>query len=424
MSDGHPQVLRGLQLKEIGRYEDAEKAFREGLAQEPNDAFALHHLASCQFHMAGRQRDALTTIDSAISLEPNQPDHHILRAFILCVLDRPKEALAAAQIALGLAPNESGAYTAEAQAYLQMENWPAAERAARQSLALDADNSGAANQLAQALRLQNKQAENDAHLAGMLARDPDDAFTHANAGWSALNRGEHRQAEVHFREALRIDPDFDYAREGLLNSFRARSPIYRAYLRYSFAMQRLSSGARWAVILGLYFGMQVAKRFPGGIIVVALYFMFVLWVWVARPFGNFMLLFDSFAKYALRPREKLEAAVVGGGLFLGIVSAIGSFALRSTSLELVSSTALFVGLGCIASSFPFSMTFTNQSRMGVWIFGAVGGATLLATVVIILALWLPGLPEQKGITNFFMWTCIACLASTWLGNVPALNKRG
>jgi len=410
----HPQLLRGLQLKELGRYADAESAFKEALAQEPNDAFALHQLAGCQWQIAGRQKDALQTINQAIAVEPNDSEHHILRAFILCVLDRPKEALASAQTALGLSPNEGGAYNAEAQAYLQMENWPAAERAARQALALDADNSGAANQLAQALRLQNKQAENDAHLAGMLARDPDDAFTHANAGWSALNRGEHRAAEVHFREALRIDPDFDYAREGLLNSFRARSPLYRAYLKYSFAMQRLSSGARWALIIGLYFAVKFAGQLPGGIVLVALYFLFVLWVWVARPVGNFLLLFDPFAKFALRPREKTEAAVVGGALLAGLFAVIASLGFDLPVVRLS-------GIGLIAAAFPLSLTFTNPSRAGTWLFGMIGAATLLATLLIVSTAALPMIPD-KTVINIFTGACIGCLASTWLGNIPALRK--
>jgi tetratricopeptide (TPR) repeat protein len=411
----HPQLLRGLQLKELGRYADAESAFKEALSQEPNDAFALHQLAGCQWQIPGRHKDALETINQAISVEPNEAEHHVLRAFILCVLDRPKEALAAVRAALEIDPNDTGAFAAEAQAHLQMQNWPRAEEAARQSLALDADNSVAANQLAQALRLQNKQAETDAHLAGMLARDPDDAFTHANAGWSALQRGERLAAETHFREALRIDPDFDYAREGLLTSFRARSPLYRMYLRYTFAMQRLSSGARWAVILGLYFASRVASSMPGGIVVVALYFLFVLWVWVARPVGNFLLLFDSFAKYALRPRERLEAVVVGGGLVIGIAAIIASvgFYLPMTRLA---------GVGLIASAFPLSLTFTNGSRAGQWIFGTVGGLAILVAVIILVSGWLPIIPPQA-MVQIFGGACIACLASTWLGNVSALNKR-
>ena len=318
----NPQVLRGLQLKQLGRFADAETAFKEALAQDPNDAFALHHLAGCQWQIPTRRKEALQTIDQAIAIEPNEASHHVLRAFILCSLDRGKEALASTRAALALDPTNSAAFTAEAQAYLHLENWAQAEASARKALSFDADNSGAANQLAQALRLQNKQAENDAHLTGMLARDPEDAFTHANAGWSALHRGAHREAEVHFREALRLDPDFDYAREGLLTSFRARSPLYRAYLKYCFAMARLNRGARWMVILGFYFGVQIAGRIPGGYIIVALYFLFVLWVWVARPVGNALLLFDPFARYALRPPEKVEASVVTGSLVVGVTAVI------------------------------------------------------------------------------------------------------
>src|SRR5690349_10395693 len=144
----HPQLLRGLQLKQLGRFADAVTAFKEALAQEPNDAFALHQLAGCQWRIAEARKEALQTIDQAIALEPNEAEHHVLRAFILCALERPKEALDSTQMALALNPNDSYAHTAEAQAYLQMENWSLAERSARQALALDADNSGAANQLA------------------------------------------------------------------------------------------------------------------------------------------------------------------------------------------------------------------------------------------------------------------------------------
>jgi len=408
----HPQLLRGLQLKELGRYTDAESAFREALAQEPNDAFALHQLAGCQWQIPGRHKDALETINQAITVEPNESEHHVLRAFILCVLDRPKEALAAARTALGFAPNDTSAFAAEAQAHLQMESWALAEQAARQSLALDADNSVAANQLAQALRLQNKQAENAAHLAGMLARDPDDAFTHANAGWAALQRGEHREAEVHFREALRLDPDFDYAREGLLNSFRARSPIYRAYLKYSFAMQRLSQGARWAVIIGLYLAVKFAGRLPGGFVLVALYFLFVLWVWVARGVGNFILLFDRFARYALRPREKTEAVAVGGGLCLGLVLLGLGVAFSPMTLVL--------GLGLVAAVFPLSMTFTNESKIGTWLFGSIAAVTLGAAILTSLSDFIPVL---KPSFQVFGIGAFGCLASTWLGNIRALNRR-
>jgi tetratricopeptide (TPR) repeat protein len=411
----HPQILRGLQLKQLGRFAEAVAAFKEALAHEPNDAFTLHQLAACEWRLPGSHKEALHTIEQAIAIEPNEPEHHVLRALILCSLDRPKEAMDSVQSALTLDPNDSFVYTAEAQAYLQMEKWPQAEQSARQALAIDADNAGAANQLAHALRMQNKLEENAAHLAGMLARDPEDASTHANVGWAALQRGEHRQAEVHFREALRIDPDLDYAREGLLTSFRARSPLYRAYLRYCFAMARLSKGTRWAVVIGAYLGMRFARYLPGGYILVVLYFLFVLWVWVARPVGNALLLFDRFARYALRPPEKIEAALVSSSLSIGVIGLVASFFLQGDLVELV-------GIGCIAIAFPLSLIFTNSAKAGRFVFGALVVAAL-STMLLSLVAALLNWGSADSIINFFVGACVACAATTWLGNIPALYRR-
>jgi tetratricopeptide (TPR) repeat protein len=411
----HPQLLRGLQLKQLGRFADAASAFKEALSQDPNDAFAMHQLAACEWRLPDARKTALGTIDQAIALEPNNPEHHVLRAFILCSLDRPREALAGTRTALGLEPNDSYAHTAEAQAWLQLEEWPQAERAAREALAFDADNSGAANLLTQALRLQNKQAETAEHLAGMLARDPEDAYTHANAGWAALQRGERRQAEEHFRESLRLDPGFDYAREGLLTSFRARSPLYRGYLRYSFAMARLNRRARWAVILGFYFAVRLARYLPGGFVLVALYFLFVLWVWVARPVGNALLLFDRFARCALRRAEKIEAAAVTGCLAVGVIAVVWSLVFDQEA-------ALTIGMGGIAVAFPLSLVFTNASVLGRWIFGGLAAVALL-TMVAVAALEAFGFPSTGSLGTLFVGACIACALSTWLGNIRALYRR-
>jgi len=406
----HPQIMRGLQLKQLGRYEEAAKAFMEALAQEPNDAFALHQLAGCQWRIPEQRKEALETIDRAIAIEPVEAEHHVLRAFILCALDRPKESLESTRMALTIEPNDSLAHTAEAQAYLQMENWPLAERSAREALALDADNTGAANQLAQALRLQNKLAENAEHLAGMLARDPEDAFTHANAGWTELQRGRHQEAEAHFREALRLDPDFEYAREGLLTSFRARSPLYRGYLKYTFAMARLNRKVRWSVVIGLYLTVRFASLFPGGWVLAALYFLFVLWVWVARPVGNALLLLDRFARYALRQGEKIEAALVTSCLVGGIGAVILSFAFNWDD-------ALLFGVAGIAIAFPLSLIFNNASALGRWIFS---GLAILATFATVLAVAY----DSRFSANLYVGACIACAASTWMGNIRALYQRG
>ena len=63
----------------------------------------------------------------------------------------------------------------------------------------------------------------------------------------------------HFLSALRIEPEHREAREGLLHAFRARSPLYRAYLKYSFMMEKLGRAGRGMVVIGLLVLMQLAN---------------------------------------------------------------------------------------------------------------------------------------------------------------------
>ncbi len=420
LSQPSPQLLRGIQLNQLGRHADAERALREALAQEPSDGFALHQLAISQFHQPSKQEESLRTVGEALRLEPNDAEHHILKSFILSSLDRPKPALESARAALSLDPNNSNAFASECQAYLQMEEWAKAEESAREALALDADNSLAANQLAQALRVQKKSAENARHLTGMLARDPEDAFTHANAGWAALQNGNQRQAEEHFREALRLDPEMDYARSGLMESFRARSRFYRAYQRYCFAMQALNKQSRWMVIIGLYLGNRFARTLtntslkPFAYAFCGLYMVFVLWVWVATGVGNLFLLSDRFARHVLYRNEKIEALLVGGGVLLGIPLLIAGLLWDLDPL-------IVLGAGLTAAAFPLSMTLTNGSKAGRWLFGTIGFG-VLALILFLTVDTMAGFLPPKQAASIFSGGLFVCLLCTWIALIPALRK--
>ena len=56
--------------------------------------------------------------------------------------------------------------------------------------------------------------EAGATLEAALARDPENAVTHANQGWARLHAGDFRGALEHFREALRLNPSLEWARAG------------------------------------------------------------------------------------------------------------------------------------------------------------------------------------------------------------------
>lgn len=412
-----PQSQRGQVILEQGRFPEAEKYFRESLAEEPNDPSALYFLAVCQARQ-DRGAQALETMDRALSLEPEVADFHAFRGLLLADLRRHADALKSVNEALQLEPDSDYAWSAQAGVFLSRKEWAKAEASARKALELNPDNASAANQLAHALRLQNRLQESADQTAYMLSENPEDVDSRITAGWVALQSGDHKGAEAHFLEALRLDADNEDARDGLKEAFRARSPMYRGYLNYCFYLQRFTDGKQWLIIIGLIFAVKFANAIlPGPIamLVIVLYFLFVLWAHVAQAAGNFQISFDRFARHALNTPEKVEAWVVGGGVVAGLPVFLIGLATGIAPL-------LIIGLTLIAMAFPFAYTFTNKSHFGRMLFGATG-LFVLATGLANLAVATGLSPERTEISGATAIAGLAVMAVTWLANVRALNQR-
>ncbi len=407
-------------LVDQGRWAEAERSLREALVEEPNDAEALFLLAACQYRQDEREKEALDTIDRAIALEPNEAAPHALRAMILAFLRRRDEAQAAVQQAIALDPESAYAWMAQANVYFNESQWSPAEDAARRALEIDPEHEEAGRILAESLRLQGKTNENQDELARIRARDPESAPNHAAAGWAALQRGDRAAAETHFLEALRIRPDTESAREGLLATLKARSPIYRGYLSYAFFMQRLAPQMRWVYIIGILVLVRVARTFltgplaPLGLLVGALYLFFVLWVHLASGIGHLVVWLDRTARRALRPMETLDGLIVGGFVTLGIPLAILGAVFGSMPLAAV-------GVTLVASAVPLAYAFVNNSRAGRIFFGASGAIALVTGLCVSadVAGWLPPSP-MLGV--MLVVSFVLVILSTWLSNVRALHR--
>lgn len=401
-------------LFDQGRYPEAEKHFREALFHEPNDPELLARLAVCELAQ-DRPEPALATLDRAVGVEPEFAHLHALRAYALAELARFTEAFRATEQALALDPSSDDAFAAQAVIHLRQQKWDRAEGAARAALALNPDHAGAANSLAHALRLQGRLAESGEHIATMLAQDPEDADTHAAAGWIALQRGERVDAERHLLEALRLDPTNESAREGLKEAFRARAFFYRAYLKYCFFLQRFTTGRQWVFFIGLILVVKFSALVLGPLaaLVIVPYLVFVLWLHVARPVGNLRLLFDRVARHALTRNEAVEAVVSGGAVVIGGLLLVGAVAGMGEA-------AAFAGITCLGAAFPLAYVFTNRSA-GRWFFAGVAALIVIAGVLTVVEV-LTG-AEIPGQNALIGTAALALILTTWVSNLDVMNRR-
>lgn len=417
---------RGLVMLQRGRPAEAEPFFRESLGADPHQPHVLYYLALVLNAQGGRERnkEALDVVVTALALTAEDPDLHALRAEILIDLDRPGEADAAAREAVRLAPEDPGAWTVTGLVLLSLERWPAAEEAARKALSFDTHNARANQVLLHALRMQGKREEDEALTGMMLAANPESDHTQANAGWSKLRHGSPADAETHFLEALRINPENDYAREGMKQAFRSRSRLYHAYLRFGFFLASLPQGASFGIMLGLYFGYRLTSRFlhSVGADLLAmgfamLYLAFVGWSYWSPALGNMLLWRDRRARHALTRAEKFSTGGVGVLLLVSLLCFAG-VALGPVALPWVMAGFVF-----ISATFPFCLAFPNRSLPGRILFSLVALHAVAVGGMVLMEALEPGLWFEPGFLRDRMsQNGIAIFISTLLSWTPSLRR--
>ncbi|RYD20085.1 MAG: tetratricopeptide repeat protein [Verrucomicrobiaceae bacterium] len=419
-----PDYTRAQLLRERGRHEEAVATLLSHLAHFPEDPRAFLELAINRMELDGQLQLALEDARTATGLMPGSAYPLSLQSRILSQLQRPKEALPMAESALALDPEFGHAWNSKAIALIGLSRWKEAEECTRAALELDADDEGASNLLAHTLRIQNRLDESEEESKRRLARNPENAFSFANAGWSALQRGDIKGAEGHFKESLRIDPNMEHARTGLKQSYRARSAFFRLFLKWSFFLQRFSENNRMAIIIGLVIGFKVLRTLAASVdpllvIPVALvYFLFVFGSWLSDGIANFLLLRDPVARLSLDRGEKIEGGVIGILFFGGLVALVAGFSLGNHAVGIAGGVMM-------ATTLPASMVFTNPSTLGRAVFGLISAGMLIAGTAMALDVAAhPGREIFQGTAGaLFPLVALLGAGSTWLGMIPKLRRN-
>jgi len=360
-------------LLQQSRPADAEREAMLALAQRPDHPLAHAYLALSRSDL-GKATEALEAARSAVGLAPDVAFFHYVQALVLHRADRDREARNEVTEAIRLDPDEERHFALLASVELSERNWPAALEAAERGLSLSPEDVSCANLRSMALVRMGRKAEAMATVDYALERDPENAISHANQGWNCLHKNDPRRAQTHFREALRLNPELEYARQGMLEALKARNPLYRAMLAYFLWMARQSGRLQGAFVVGTFFVVRFVRSlaethsnwsvflWP----LVGVFYLFIYLSWTAVPMFNLLLRLDRFGRYVLSSAERVATNWFGASVALAL-GGVGSWIWGAEN-------GLLAALVGTALSICVAVTFGRSGRTRRWF--AIGSTVL------------------------------------------------
>jgi Tfp pilus assembly protein PilF len=363
---------------------DAEREARQALLSAPENPSAHGLLALC---LAGQEKlpEALEAARTAIGFAPDVGYFHYIHAHVLHRLDRERDALEAVHEAIRLDPDSEDNFALLSSVHLAQRDWKASLEAAERGLALNPEHTLSANLRAMALVRLGRNSEAVDTIDFALERAPENAFSHANQGWNCLHRNDPRKAQEHFREALRLQPDLEYARQGMLEALKARNPIYRGMLAYFLWMGRLSTKLQWAFVIVTFFGVRMVRGLAesqpqlGWVLwpLLVLFYVFIYLSWTTGPMFNLLLRLNKFGRLVLSHDERVASNWFGAAFGLAVISAI-FWALGGDTLGAVLTIMLGMLSVCVAA------VFGKQGRSRMILAMASGALTLVGITAVAL----------------------------------------
>ena len=355
-----------IQQKKFG---EAEKLLSDLLTEDSNNIHFLSLLSEVYLHQ-DKFDNANRIIENAIGLSPDAPHLFYIKSRIAIQQDNLNEAEKNISQAIELDPYDADYFALLANIKIGRKQFEDALESANRALEIDAENILALNTRSTALNKLNRSEESFETIEGALREDPNNAYTHANYGWGLLEKGDHKKALEHFKEALTNDPTFDYAQSGMLEALKATNPIYRIFLKYSFFMSNLTAKYQWGVLIGFYLGFKalrtVAKNNealqPYLIPLIVALALIAFSTWVIAPISNLFLRFNKYGQLLLDKKEKMSSNFVAISLGLFFVGLLLYFILSDEKM-------LTIAVFGFAMMLPLGTMFSpSKNKYGLLIY--------------------------------------------------------
>jgi tetratricopeptide (TPR) repeat protein len=406
----NPAATRATMLMQVRRYDEAVAELRRALAAEPNEAELHALLAYCLLELDSLE-EATSEAEAAVGLAPHFAFPFYVLARVWQERNHPDRAMTAIDEAIRINPEDADYHAFKAGLHYNASRWRDALSEAETGLHFDAEHVQSNNLRAMALVKLGRKEEAGATIDAALAREPDNSWTHANKGWSLLEARHTGDALQHFRESLRLDPTNNYARAGLVEGLKARNPIYGLFLRYLLWMAKLPPRTQMGVVIGGYIGFRMVRTIAAdnpGLApylnpLLYAYMVFAWFTWLAQPVFNLLLRLHPLGKHALSADQRRETnwfglTVATAGICFGL-SFLGGWFLPFDLL------ALYV----IVLALPIHLVF--QCSPGWPRLTMIAGTGLLAVTAAsaMIALYSLSVRPFRNLNDFY-----------WLGIVIAI----
>lgn len=301
-------IQRAHILLQQGRFDDAFTALRQHLSTNAHDTEGLYLLTICYLE-TGNIVEAEQVAANTLSFAPYDDRFLYLQSRIAFIKNQYNEAIRAISSAVAINPGYAHYFAMWSQILLNKKEYEAALQKAEEGLALNPEDEVCLNLRSHALFSLGRKEEAFSNLHEALEHNPENAYTHANLGWKWLEVRDHRKALEHFRESLKIDPNNELARNGMVQAMKAKYWLYRQFLNYSFFMSRQKASTQWGIIIAIFVLTQVANQYYFPLYVILA--LIAVSTWLITPVSNLFLRLNPYGRYALSPEQTKVSNIVG-----------------------------------------------------------------------------------------------------------------
>jgi predicted O-linked N-acetylglucosamine transferase (SPINDLY family) len=208
------QLQCGLSHHQAGRLAEAQKVYRQILAQQPEHAEALH-LLGVLARQSGHSDAAVRLIRQAIRLKPDHAAAHGNLGNALKDLGQLDEAVVCYRQAIRLMPDHADAHCNLGNALKDLGQLDEAIASYRHAIRLKPDFAEAQNNLGSALKGMGRFEEAVAAYRHAIRLKPDLPEAHNNLGNALQGKGQLKEAIVSYRRAIGLKPDYTDAHYNL-----------------------------------------------------------------------------------------------------------------------------------------------------------------------------------------------------------------